>query len=51
MFEQLFKQTAALNQKVDQLKSADSLGSSDVKFVADMIARLKAISDALEQKT
>jgi hypothetical protein len=51
MFEQLFKQTAALNRKIDQLKSADSLNSSNAKFIADMTARLKTISDALEQKT
>jgi len=51
MFEQLFTEIAELNRRLDQSQSADSLDSSDVKFIADMSARLKAISNTLEQKT
>ena len=50
VFEQLFTETAELKRRLDELQSADSLDSSDVNFIADVSARLKAISNTLEQK-
>jgi hypothetical protein len=48
--EQLFKETAAIKQRLDKLESADSLDSNDAKFLKDVAGRLKAISTTIEKK-
>jgi predicted nuclease with TOPRIM domain len=48
--ERLLGEVAELNHKVKELEAANSLDSSDAKFLANVSARLKNISRTLEDK-
>ena len=48
--ERLSGEVAGLKKKVEELDSADSVDSNDVKFIQDVSARLKAISNSLDTK-
>jgi hypothetical protein len=48
--ERLSGEVAGLKSKVEDLEAADSLDSSDAKFIASISTRLKAISTTLKNK-
>jgi uncharacterized coiled-coil protein SlyX len=48
--ERLFEEVAKLNNKVKEIEAANSLDSSDAKFVASVSARLKAVSSTIKDK-
>lgn len=48
--ERLSGEVAGIKKKVEDLEAADSLDSSDVKFIAGRSARLKTISSTLDAK-
>jgi len=48
--ERLSGEVAGLNNKVKEVEAANSLDSSDAKFLASVSARLKAISSTLKDK-
>jgi cell division protein FtsB len=48
--EQLSREVAELNSRVQDLEAAGSLDSSDAKFLAGVTSRLKAISTALDKE-
>jgi hypothetical protein len=48
--EQLSGEVAGLNHKVKELEAANSLDSTDAKFLASVSARLKGISSTLPGK-
>jgi hypothetical protein len=49
-FEHLIKEVGQIKRRLEKLEAADSLDSTDVKFIADTTARLKAISATLDAK-
>jgi uncharacterized coiled-coil protein SlyX len=48
--ERLSEEVAELNNKVKEIEAANSLDSSDAKFVASVSARLKAVLSTLKDK-
>jgi len=48
--EHLSKEVARVKRRVEKLETSDSNKSDDAKFIAEMTARLKAISDSLRAK-
>jgi uncharacterized coiled-coil protein SlyX len=48
--ERLSGEVAEITNKVKDLEAAESLDSSDAKFIAGVSARLKAISNAIDAK-
>ena len=48
--ERLSGEVAGLNNKVKEVEAANSLDSSDAKFLASVSARLKTISSTLKDK-
>jgi len=44
------KEVAQIKRRLEKLEAADSLDSSNAKFIADTTARLKAISTTLDAK-
>jgi len=49
--EQLIKENAELKKRLAKLEAADSLSSSDEKFLVDISTRLAAISSAIDAKS
>ena len=49
-FDHLVKEVGHIKRRLEKIETADSLDSSDAKFVADTTARLKAISATLDAK-
>ena len=47
-FEHLLKEVGHIKRRLEKIEAADSLDSSDAKFIADTTARLKAISATLD---
>jgi len=48
--ERLFLEVARIKERVQKLEAGGSVNSNDAKFVADVSARLKAISDTLHER-
>jgi uncharacterized coiled-coil protein SlyX len=48
--ERLSGEVAELNRKVKEVEGANSLDSSDTQFLANVSARLKAISSTIKDK-
>ena len=49
--EQLIQENAELKERLAKLEAADSLSSSDAKFLASITTRLTAISSAMDAKS
>ena len=49
-FEILSQEVSEIKKRLVSLEATDSHSSTDTKFIADMTARLKAISEALEAR-
>jgi hypothetical protein len=50
-FDHLVKEVGQIRRRVEKLEAADSLSSTDAKFIADTTARLKAISTSLDGRS
>jgi len=48
LIEQLFWENTEIKKRVEELEAADSLDSSDKKFLAGITARLALISSAID---
>lgn len=52
VLEKLSKEVAEINQKLKSMEqSANSIDPSDAKFLADITARLKNVSRAVDEKS